>query len=67
MPQSARPIIAVLGYYTLLVLAIATAAGATVGMPDWYLTAFIGGTMTYVLGWSGMREYWKRKDRSNGA
>lgn len=63
IPESARPLIAILGYFVLVVLAIATAAGATVGMPDWYMTAFIGGTMSYILGWSGMREYWKRKDK----
>ena len=66
IPQSARPIIAILGYTTLCILAIVTAAGVAIGMPDWYLGAFIGGTMTYILGWSGVREYWKRKGEYDG-
>ena len=58
---AARPLIAVLCVFFLGVLAVAHAAGAAPGLPDWYAERFAELAMAYFIMWSGLREYWKRK------
>lgn len=63
MTAAARPLIAILCIFFLGILAIAQAAGLATGIPDWYVERFIELAGAYFITWSGMREYWKRRDR----
>jgi len=59
--KKTRPVIAAMVVITMCGLAIGKAIGQAPGVPDWYLSAFLVGGMTDVLGWQISRELAKRK------
>lgn len=56
-----RPLLSLAGYAALTALAFMTARGAAPGAPEWFMDAYILGTMVHILGWDVVRELEKRR------
>ena len=58
---SARPIMALIGYSNLSVLAFSAAHGWAQYLPEWFLEFYIAGTAVNMLGWQIVRQLEKNK------